>query len=159
LKKAVEITIGNLFQIKGSANLYMEKNLKKIKHQLYFQRTDAKEINLDFKPVFFDALQLLKPYPPAHFCQILLDQNTEHHIYSRIYKFDVQPFQYDDSDGRGNLICENSGINYRLLSSLLIKTSRNSVLFAIQMPDSRVKNREKCPLPSLAEYKRQKRTL
>jgi hypothetical protein len=137
----------------------MEKNQKRMEHQLYFQKTDAKEINLDFKPGFFDALQLLKPYPPAHFCQILLDQNTTHHIYSRIYQTDVQLLQYDDPDGRGNLLRENSGINYRLISSLLIKTSRNKVSFAIQMPDSRVKNKEKSPLPSLADYKRQKRTL
>ncbi|MCA1040309.1 hypothetical protein LCM00_12420 [Bacillus infantis] len=138
----------------------MEKNQKRIEHQLYFQRTDAKEINLDFKPGFFDALQLLKPYPSAHLCQILLDPNTSHPIYSKIYQTDVRVLPYDDEpDGRGNLIHENSGINYRLLSSLLIKTSRNKVSFAIQMPDSRVKNKEKSPLPSLAEYKRQKRTL
>jgi hypothetical protein len=138
----------------------MEKNPKRMEHQLYFQKTNSKEINLDFKPGFFDALQLLKPYPSAHFCQILLDQHTSHPIYSRIYQTDVRVLPCDDEpDGRVNLIHENSGINYRLLSSLLIKTSRNSVSFAIQMPDSRVKNREKSPLPSLAEYKRQKRTL
>ncbi|MCP1160744.1 hypothetical protein [Bacillus infantis] len=133
--------------------------MKKNQQRIYFQKTDSKEINLDFKPGFFDALQLLKPYPPARFCQILLDQNTSHHIYSRINKSDVQLLQYEDPDGREYLIRENSGINYRLLSSLLIKTSRNSVSFAIQRPDSRVKNKEKSPLPSLAEYKRQKRTL
>lgn len=135
--------------------MYMEKNPQKI----YFQKTDSKEINLDFKPGFFDALQLLKPYPSAHFCQILLDQNTSHRTHSRIYQTDVQLLQYDDPEGRVNVIHENNGINYRLLSSLLIKTSRNKVSFAIQMPDSRVKNKEKSPLPSLAEYKRQKRTL
>lgn len=133
--------------------------MKKNQQRIYFQRTDAKEINLDFKPGFFDALQLLKPYPSAHFSQILLDQNTSHRIQSRIYQTDVQLLQYDYPDGRVNLIHENSGINYRLLSSLLIKTSRNKVSFAIQIPDSRVKNKEKSPLPSLAEYKRQKRTL
>ncbi len=133
--------------------------MKKNQQRIYFQKTDSKEINLDFKPGFFDALQLLKPYPSAHFSQILLDLNTSHPIYSKIYQTDVQLLQYDDPDGKPNLVHENSSINYRLLSSLLIKTSRNRVSFAIQMPDSRVKNKEKSPLPSLAEYKRQKRTL
>ncbi|AGX06537.1 MULTISPECIES: hypothetical protein [Bacillus] len=138
----------------------MEKNPKRVEHQLYFQTTDARKINIDFKPGFFDALQLLKPYPSAHFCQILFDQNTSHRIYSRLNHTDMKQLQYDNEPGgRENLLRENNGINYRLLSSLLIKTSRNSVSFAMQVPDSRVKTKEKSPLPSLVEYKRQKRTL
>ncbi|MGD6857425.1 hypothetical protein ACQCVO_20435 [Bacillus infantis] len=134
--------------------------MEKKPQRIYFKKTDAKEINLNFKPGFFDALQLLKPYPSAHFCQILFDQNTSHRIYSKLNHTDIKLLQYDDEPGgRENLLRENNGINYRLLSSLLIKTSRNSVSFAIQVPDSRVKTKEKSPLPSLAEYKRQKRTL
>jgi hypothetical protein len=140
----------------------MERKPNRMEHRLYFQKTEAKEINLDFKPGFFDALQLLKPYPSAHFCQILFDKNTSHRLYSRINQTDLKWLQYEYDPGEQSIfIHEASGINgYRLLSSLLIKTSRNKVSFAIQMPDSRVKNKEKNPLPSLADYnKRQKRTL
>jgi hypothetical protein len=138
----------------------MENKPKRIEHRLYVHRKDAKGINLDFKPGFFDALQLLKPYPSAHFCQILLDQNTSHRIYSGTYQTDIQLQQYEeDPGGLPDLIHENNGIHACLLSSLLIKTSPNKVSFAIKVPDSRVKNKEKSPLPSLAEYKRQKRTL
>ncbi|MCK6206646.1 hypothetical protein KZX50_14470 [Bacillus infantis] len=138
----------------------MENKPKMIEHRLYVRKADTKEINLDFKPGFFDALQLLKPYPSAHFCQILLDPNTSHRIYSKTYQTDIQLQQYeDDSGGQPKLIRENNGIHACLLSSLLIKTSPNKVSFAIQMPENRVKNKIKDPLPSLAEYKRQKRTL
>ncbi|RYI28858.1 hypothetical protein EVU96_13100 [Bacillus infantis] len=134
--------------------------MKKNPQRIFFKRTDAKEINLNFKPGFFDALQLLKPYPSAHYCQILLDQNTSHRNNSKINHTDVKLLQYNEEpDRRENLLRETGGINYSLLTSLLIKTSRNSVSFAIQVPDSRVKTKEKSPLPSLAEYKRQKRTL
>lgn len=131
---------------------------KKQKYMLYLHKIDTKEIKLDTEPCFFDALQLLKPYQPNCYGQTPLAKSTsgqscsdseiQLHLHNNDKLADQPAFVYEESSS-------SSSLSFCMPN----RTMQTKVAFAIQMPDSRVKKKEKSPLPSLAEYKRQKRTL
>lgn len=130
---------------------------KKQKYMLYLHKIDTKEIKLDSEPCFFDALQLLKPYQPNCYGQTPLEQSISGHS-CRTSDILLPLHNSDKLTDQPALIYEGSRSS-SLSFCMPNRTMRTKVAFAIQMPDSRVKKKEKSPLPSLAEYKRQKRTL